>query len=125
MPENILNLENGISAQLLDDCIEKNEIPDASNADIWIVFLNLLIQELTRAEKNLDTSSKEKNIAETRMILHKLKGTAGSAGLFTISECALKWEKMSEDDMDFCLMNDEIKQEIKTGLQIVKNLIKL
>ncbi|SHF16561.1 TackOD1 domain-containing metal-binding protein [Chryseobacterium takakiae] len=37
MPDKILNLENGISAQLLDDCINRNEIPDADNADIWII----------------------------------------------------------------------------------------
>ncbi|MEA1847491.1 MULTISPECIES: hypothetical protein [Chryseobacterium] len=37
MPDKILNLENGISAQLLDDCIDRNEIPDADNADIWII----------------------------------------------------------------------------------------
>ncbi|WP_042722669.1 hypothetical protein [Flavobacterium sp. B17] len=37
MPEKILTLENGIRAQLLDDCIDKNEIPNAENADIWII----------------------------------------------------------------------------------------
>jgi hypothetical protein len=37
MPERILNLENGIRAQLLDECIDRNEIPDADSADIWII----------------------------------------------------------------------------------------
>jgi HPt (histidine-containing phosphotransfer) domain-containing protein len=69
--------------------------------DFKEVFLNLLIQELTRAEKNIEKAAQEKDIAETRMILHKLKGTAGSAGLFKIAECALKWEKATEEGMDF------------------------
>jgi len=92
--------------------------------DFKEVFLNLLIQELTHAEKNIGKAAEEKDIAETRMILHKLKGTAGSAGLFKLSECALKWEKMTEDKMDFSLMNREITQEIKIGLDAVKNLMK-
>jgi Thaumarchaeal output domain 1 len=37
MPEKILTLENGIRVQLLDDCIDRNEIPDTENADIWII----------------------------------------------------------------------------------------
>jgi len=37
MPERILTLENGIRAQLLDECIDRNEIPDADSADIWII----------------------------------------------------------------------------------------
>jgi signal transduction histidine kinase/DNA-binding response OmpR family regulator/CHASE3 domain sensor protein len=115
--ESETNPEKHIDMNMLNEQIGDDD-------DFKEVFLNLLIQELTRAEKNLDTSSKEKNIAETRMILHKLKGTAGSAGLFRISECALKWEKITEEEMDFALMNDEIKTQINTGLNIVNDLMK-
>lgn len=37
MPEKILTLENGITAQLLDDFVDRNEIPDPEKADIWII----------------------------------------------------------------------------------------
>ncbi|SEM33309.1 hypothetical protein SAMN05421856_102453 [Chryseobacterium taichungense] len=37
MPERILNLENGIIAQLLEDCVDRNEIPDPTKASIWII----------------------------------------------------------------------------------------
>ncbi|SUX48743.1 Signal transduction histidine-protein kinase BarA [Chryseobacterium indoltheticum] len=92
--------------------------------DFREIILNLLIQELTKAEKNIEKAAEEKNSEEMKVILHKLTSAGGSAGLFKLSECALKWEKMTEDEMDFSLMSSEIKQEIKTGLKIIKDLKK-
>ncbi|WP_155845810.1 TackOD1 domain-containing metal-binding protein [Chryseobacterium gregarium] len=37
MSEKILNLDNGITALMLEEHIDHNEIPDADSADIWIV----------------------------------------------------------------------------------------
>jgi signal transduction histidine kinase/PleD family two-component response regulator/CHASE3 domain sensor protein len=108
-PEKYINI-NILKEQIEDD-------------DFKEMFLNLLTQELSQAEKNIEKAAAEKDIAETRMILHKLRGTGGSAGLFRLSECALKWEKMKEDDIDFSLMNNEIKHEIRIGLNIVKDLM--
>ncbi|WP_263602849.1 response regulator [Chryseobacterium sp. PET-29] len=112
-----MNTEQYINLNMLNEQIGDDE-------DFKEVFLNLLIQELSHAEKNIEKAAQEKDIAETRMILHKLKGTAGSAGLFKLSECALKWEKIGEDGMDFYTMSNEIHQEIKIGLDIVKDLMK-
>lgn len=92
--------------------------------DFKEIFLNLLIEELTKAEKNIDKATEEKNTEEVKIILHKVKGTGGSAGLFKLSECAVKWEKKTDNEMDFSLINNEIKYEIKTALQIVKDLMK-
>ncbi|SMP35226.1 response regulator [Chryseobacterium profundimaris] len=115
--ESEINPEKHIDMNMLNEQIGDDE-------DFKEVFLNLLIQELTRAEKNIERSAQEKNIAETRMVLHKLKGTAGSAGLFRLSECALKWEKITEEEMDFPLMNAEVKTQIDIGLNIVNDLMK-
>jgi HPt (histidine-containing phosphotransfer) domain-containing protein len=112
-----MNQEQYINLNMLHEQIGDDE-------DFKEVFLNLLIQELTRAEKNIEKAAQEKDIAETRMILHKLKGTAGSAGLFKIAECALKWEKATEEGMDFYTMSNEINQDIKIGLDIIKDLMK-
>ncbi|WP_312900478.1 response regulator [Chryseobacterium taichungense] len=92
--------------------------------DFKEMFLDLLIQQLAQAENNIEKAAEEKDIAETRIVLHKLRGTAGSAGLFKLLECALKWEKMTEDQMNFSLMNSEIKQEIKLGLSAIKDFMK-
>ncbi|MCP1298019.1 Hpt domain-containing protein [Chryseobacterium sp. S0630] len=57
------------------------------------------------------------------MPLHKLKGTAGTAGLVKLAERTAGWEKKAEPDMDFMSMEEEIIREITTGLQLIKNLI--
>ncbi len=112
-----MKLEKYIDMNMLNEQIGGDD-------DFKEIFLNLLIQELTVAEKNIEKAAKEKNISEMKIILHKLKGTGGSAGLFKLSECALKWEKKTEHEMDFSLIDNEIKQEIKIGLEIVKDLMK-
>lgn len=108
--------ENYINMDMLDENIGGDE-------DFKKIFLDLIIQELGQAQKNIDQAAAEKNVADIRMILHKLKGTAGTAGLFRLSECALSWEKKSQDPMDFSSMEHEIKQQITTGLEIIKSLI--
>ena len=101
-----------------------NEQIGDDDDDFKEMFLNLLIQELTQVEKNIEKVAEEKNIKETRMILHKLKGTGGIAGLIKLAECAVKWEKMAEGNIDFLAMNQEIKGEIQRGIDIIKNLTK-
>ncbi|WP_157450640.1 response regulator, partial [Chryseobacterium sp. CCH4-E10] len=101
-----------------------NEQIGDDDDDFKEMFLNLLIQELTQVEKNIEKVAEEKNITETRMILHKLKGTGGIAGLIKLAECAVKWEKMAEGNIDFLAMNQEIKGEIQRGIDIIKNLTK-
>lgn len=94
------------------------------NSDFRKIFLELLIQELVSAEKNVKKAAAEQDIAEIKLILHKLKGTAGSAGFFKLSECILKWEMVSDNEIDFFVMQSDIQHEIKMGLEIAKNLIK-
>lgn len=112
-----INWNNHIDMNMLNEQIGTDE-------DFKKIFLNLLIQELAKAKKNIEKAADEKNNAERKVILHKLKGTAGSAGLFKLSEYAMKWEKMPEDEIDFLLMDREIIQEIKTGLKIIEDFIK-
>ena len=92
--------------------------------DFKEIFLNLLINELNQTKNDIDTAAAIKNTDDAKMILHKLKGTAGTAGLFSLSECALKWEKKADDNMDFSTMKKEIIEEITIGLNIIKSLIK-
>ena len=112
-----MKMEKYIDMNMLNEQI-------GDDGDFKDIFINLLIQELTMAEKNIEKAAEEKNNEEMKTILHKHKGTAGSAGLFKLSECALKWEKITEHEMDFSLMSNEIKQQIKTALKIVKDLMK-
>ncbi|MGI9652247.1 response regulator [Chryseobacterium sp. RLHN22] len=92
--------------------------------DFKEIFLNLVINELIQTEDKINAIAAVKDTSDAKTILHKLKGTAGTAGLFSLSDCALKWEKKTDDEMDFSAMEKEIKEEITIGLNIIKSLIK-
>ncbi|MDF2931509.1 MAG: response regulator [Chryseobacterium sp.] len=91
--------------------------------DFRKVFLNLVVQELTQAEENLKSGIKEKNTEYLKQILHKLRGTAGTAGLVKLTEQTASWESRIEDNMEYTSMGYEIIHEIKTGVQLIKDLI--
>ncbi|WP_374445284.1 response regulator [Epilithonimonas sp.] len=123
-------LLNNSEAENLDPILDNHIDMDVLNEqtgedkDFRTMFLNLLIQQLNQAEQDIDNAAKMRNAAEVAVILHKLRGTAGIAGLFKLSELTLKWEKQADGNMDFDAMNHDIKKEILTGLNIIKNLIK-
>ncbi len=88
------------------------------------LFLNLVITELTQAENNIKRSVAERNMDDLKKSLHKLKGTAGTAGLIKLSEKVLYWENKTDQNVDFSILHDEIIQEISAGLHIIKKLMK-
>ncbi|MBV8327814.1 response regulator [Chryseobacterium sp.] len=88
------------------------------------IFLNLVINELTQTENNIGATAAAKDAANAKIILHKLKGTAGTAGLFRLSDCALKWEKTADENIDFSAMEKEIKEELTIGLDLIKSVLK-
>ncbi|MFY1047192.1 PAS domain S-box protein [Chryseobacterium sp. GP-SGM7] len=100
----------------------KEQIGD--DEDFKKIFLNLVTKELTETKDNIVSSAALKDAVAAKMILHKLKGTAGTAGLFRLSDCALKWEKKADESLDFSDMEKEINVEITIALDIIKNLIK-
>lgn len=110
-------MERYINIDLLNDQIGDND-------DFKEIFLNLVINELIQTENNIVTLATEKNADDAKMILHKLKGTAGTTGLFRLSDCALKWEKKANENIDFSAMEKEIKEEIRIGLDLIKGLLK-
>lgn len=91
--------------------------------DFRKVFLDLVLQELSQAEKNIKAGIKEKNAEYLKQILHKLKGTAGTAGLVKLTEQTANWESRIESNMNYSSMEHEILHEIKTGLQLINDLI--
>ena len=91
--------------------------------DFKKIFLNLVIKELIQTKENMRSAAALKDATPVKIILHKLKGTAGTAGLFRLSDCALKWEKKADDSIDFSEMQKEIDAEITIGLDIIKSLI--
>ena len=91
--------------------------------DFRKIFLNLVVKELFQAQEHLKSGIKEKNTAYLKQILHKLRGTAGTAGLIKLVEQTASWESRIDDNMDYTAMENEIIHEINTGLQLIKKLI--
>ena len=67
---------------------------------------------------------KLKNVEEIKKVLHKLKGTAGTAGLFSLAEIAARWENTVERNPDYATLETEIRSGIMSGLETIKRLIK-
>ena len=107
----------------LDTDILSESIGD-DDEDFKQIFLNLVIQELTSAESNIKTASKEQDMDEIKRILHKLKGTAGTAGLVKLADTARHYEAKTNGNMDFSEMEQGVVNEISIGLNLIKSLIK-
>ncbi|WP_257621618.1 response regulator [Chryseobacterium sp. NKUCC03_KSP] len=117
VPSSEIDIKRYINIDMLKE--QTGNDPDFEN-----IFLGLFIQELVSSEKDVKKATTERDIEEIRLILHKLKGTAASAGFFKLSECALKWEMVRDNEIDFFVMQSDIQHEIKMGLEIAKGLIK-
>ncbi|MFS4428070.1 response regulator [Chryseobacterium sp. S90] len=100
-----------------------NEQIGDDDEDFRKIFLGLVIQQLTQAEEDIKKSTAEKDSTNLKLILHKLKGTAGTAGLVQLAKNTASWENKADPDMDFASMEKEIIQEITIGLQLINNLI--
>ncbi len=109
-------------AKYLDMNLLNEQIGD-DDEDFRKVFLDLVIQQLTQAKEDIKKYSAEKDSTTLKLILHKLKGTAGTAGLINLTKNTASWENKAEPDMDFISMEKEMIQEITTGLQLINNLI--
>ncbi len=115
--ESAIAIENHINMDMLNEQI-------GDDVEFRNMFLNLVVQQLTQAHQDIERIAQHKDVAEAEAVLHKLRGTSGIAGLYKLSELALKWEKTPEDNLDFEALAQELVQEISTGLDIIKSLIK-
>ena len=86
------------------------------------IFLNLIIQELSLAEEKIINAVALKNTDDTKKILHKLKGTAGTAGLFKLAKCAATWENEISENDNFNKMAEDLREEILLALNLMKSI---
>ncbi|WP_304343230.1 PAS domain S-box protein [Chryseobacterium koreense] len=87
------------------------------------MFLNLVLDELGISEENLKTAAGQKDQEGLKKILHKLRGTAGTAGLLRLAEMAGQWEKEVGQYPEYPALQEAIVQEIRIGLKLIKELI--
>jgi HPt (histidine-containing phosphotransfer) domain-containing protein len=62
----------------------------------------------------------ERNADDLKKILHKLKGTAGTAGLIRLAEIVVNWESKTDPNVDFILRTGDDPGNIN-GTQYNKN----
>jgi len=87
------------------------------------IFLDLVIQQLSQAEEDIKSGIAEKDNEKLKQTLHKLRGTAGTAGLIVLKEKTDSWEKRIVENMDYTSMESEISHMISVGSQLIKDLI--
>jgi CheY-like chemotaxis protein len=93
------------------------------DADFKNMFLNLVVQELTISSDKITKAADSREIEKIKKLLHKLKGTAGTAGLFRLAELSADWEIKTDLNTDFSALKDEITAEIAIGVTIMKGLM--
>ncbi len=121
MEKSVGTADSDAQDQYIDMQMLNGQIGD--DTEFRNLFLNLVIQQLDQAMKDIKIAQDTNNASDMARILHKLKGTAGTAGLFRLSECARKWEIKLSKNLDFTTLNKEISEEIRIGLEIMKGLI--
>ncbi|MDR6514614.1 response regulator [Chryseobacterium camelliae] len=110
---------------VLDQYIDMDMLNEqiGDDAEFRNLFLNLVVQQLDQAVKDIKIAQDADNGSDMGVILHKLKGTAGTAGLFRLAECARDWEIKLSKNSDFTSLYGEISEEIRVGSEIIKGLI--
>ncbi len=92
------------------------------DTDFRKIFIDLVLDQLADGKTKIDHANHSHNLAELQRILHKIKGTAGTAGLFRIAEIAAQAEyKLKNREHPGELITDLIN-EIGTGELIIKKL---
>ncbi|QBO57261.1 response regulator [Chryseobacterium salivictor] len=112
----MVNRDQYLDVSLLNEQVGEDQ-------EFRIMFLNLVLQELTLSQERLKNAIIEGNIDDIKKILHKLKGTSGTAGLFKLAETSANWENKIETSGDCQSLEKEMKTEIAIGLDLMKGLL--
>ena len=91
--------------------------------DFETTFLGIIQQELTNASIKIEKNINFENKVEARAVLHKLKGTAGTAGLFKIAEIARDAEESIIQNKNVKAHFIAINREIRISLKLIQQKI--
>jgi PAS domain S-box-containing protein len=104
-----------------DESMLKEQVGDDNSFRAY--FLELVAQELTHSNEIIAEDKTKLTSEETKAFLHKLKGTAGTAGLHKLASVAAEYEYKTMDMLLYDDMIRDIKKHIDLSLNIVKELI--
>lgn len=90
------------------------------NEEFKSLFINLVLKELTTAKEKIKNAMKTKDQLQLKKLLHKLKGTAASAGLYQLAEYASDCENSYQDHESNSQIHAAIDLKIDTAMQIME-----
>lgn len=85
-------------------------------------FLNLVREQLLESQNSLEKAMNNGNGDEVKAVLHKLKGTAGTAGLFRLAQIAAELEKNQEKNITTKDLKKQLFSEIEIGLKVINEI---
>lgn len=86
-------------------------------------FLRLVMQELQQSETKLDSAYQEADLVLLKGILHKLRGTTATAGLFKLAKLIVDAEQDLEILVKDFRLYGALKEEIKVANYLVQRLL--
>jgi PAS domain S-box-containing protein len=110
---------------VLDDHLNMDALNEQIGDDdsFKYFFLNLVIKEIEQAWLQLENVRESGDFELMKVILHKLRGTAATAGLTKLSRMTSDLEKELISNKPALNLLDHVGQEIETGLYLIRNLI--
>lgn len=114
--EDSVNLEEHLNLEAL-----KEQIGD--DASFKSFFLDLVVKEVEQAIAQLKNAQVSADIDRMKVILHKLRGTSGTAGLVKLARLTSELEhELTTTNPVFDLI-DEIVNEAEIGLQLITKFL--
>ena len=91
--------------------------------DFQLAFINLVIQELKSALQQIKAAEQSGNASDLSKLLHKLKGTAGTAGFFKLEETAGNWEHALHKGLQTQNFLITLEEQMSTAFRFMNNLL--
>lgn len=86
-------------------------------------FLDLVVREITGARRQLQVAIHASDIVHVKELLHKLRGTASTAGLVKLAEMTKELETSSTIETDLSTAFIAIEQEMDIGLELITKIL--
>lgn len=92
------------------------------DAEFTVYFVDLVAKEIMQAGINLEESNRKGDLPTVGKVLHKLRGTAGTAGLFKLNQLVAEAEEVMSVSTDLTARIKEIKKEIEIGIHFISTI---